>query len=44
MVGEKVYYRDVREHRQKRAHLGESRVVLSLSHVRREGRGRERGE
>ena len=37
MVEEKVYYRYVGEHSQRQGHLGESRVVMTLSHVQRGG-------
>jgi hypothetical protein len=43
VVEEKVYYRYVRGNRQRQPHLGESRVVLTLTHMRK-GRGRERRE
>ena len=47
MVEEKVYYRYVGEHSQRQGHLGESRVNMTLSHVRRRvrregGRGERR--
>ena len=32
---EKVYYRHVGEYSQRQGHLGESRVDMTLSHVRR---------
>lgn len=34
MVEEEVYYRYVGEHSRRQAHLGESRVVMILNHVR----------
>lgn len=41
MLEEKVYCKYIREQRQE--HLGEARVDMTLSHVRR-GRGEGRGE
>jgi hypothetical protein len=46
VLGQKVYYRHLGEHSQRREHLGESRVNVTLSHEKRQGgEGRvERGE
>lgn len=40
-----VYHRYKGEHSQRQTHLGESRVVMTLNHVRRQGDGRgKKGE
>jgi len=52
MVEEKVYYRYymdiiidiIDKHSRRQGHLGDSRVDLTLTHVKRGGRRRERGE
>lgn len=43
MVEEEVYYRYVNEHSQRQTQLGESRVVMTISHVEKREREREEG-
>lgn len=44
MVEEKVHCSYAEEHNQGQEHPGESRVDMTLNHLRRGGRSRERGK